>query len=248
MGQVGLHAIFGLGVGEYLVTPFVHDRVGRRAVMFGFVLGNIIPDLDFIAVISMYPVDQTLALHLHRGFTHSILAAVALLVGVWASSWLMQDRYLRYLGYGLALGVVGHFTKDLFLWFVPVDVFWPASIFGIIPMVDLWYWWSAPPLLGRVMAAAELAAFGLYYNYLIRSAVRLETNPEMLPTLRRFSTLCWFAWALLTALALDLPEATFEIYMYIPLGLIFMPSCLYLTWRMQNTIELLGIYGAARKK
>lgn len=248
MGQVGLHGLFGLVVGEKLVVPFVEDRLARRGLMFGFVMGNLAPDLDFISVISMYPIDQTLAIHLHRGFTHSVLAAAATVVGFTMTSALLRDKYLRYIGYGFALGIVGHFTKDMFMWFASVDIFWPASLYGMVPRVDFWFWFNPPPVLGRLMGAAELGAFGLYYDYLTRAAVTLQTDSEMVPMLRRWSTLCWVCWAVLSALALDLPDTEFDLYMYIPMGLIFMPASFYLTWRMQTTIELLGVFGWPRQK
>lgn len=243
MGQVGLHALVGLAVGEHLVAPWVEDRVGRRAAMFGFVMGNIAPDLDFLAVIGMYPVDQYMAMHLHRGFTHSLLAALGSVIGFSIASALMRDKYMKYLGYGFALGTIGHFTKDIFVWFSSVDIFWPASIFGVIPRIDAWFWWTTPPLLGRLMGAAELAAFGLYYDHLVRLAREHQTDLQMIPILQRMSAICWVSWALLTALALDLPSTTFDMYMYIPLGVIFMPTCIYLTWRLQTTIEFVGLFG-----
>lgn len=241
MGQVGLHGIFGLVVGEHLVSPFIADRENRKAMMFGFVLGNLAPDLDFLAVISMYPISREVALHLHRGFTHSLIGAAALLLGFWIASTLLNDSYMKYLGYGLTLGVIGHATKDIFLWFTPVDIFWPLSAYGMIPPINLWYWWTPPPLLGRLMAAAELAAFGLYYDYLIRMSVEQQTNLDLVPTLQRASTICWITWVLQTAVSLDLPEAVLDMYLYIPMGIVFMPLCMYLTWRMQRTIEHAGL-------
>lgn len=242
MGQVGLHAITGLAVGNYLLTPLVPHSTGRRALMYGFVLGNILPDLDFLAVVGMYPVNQTLALHLHRGFSHSLLAAVALAAGFYVGATLLQDIYLKFLGYGLSLGCVAHFVEDIFLWFTPVDIFWPASIYGLIPAVDLWWWYDTPTLAGRLMGAAEFAAFALYYEYLSRLALDQQTNLEHVPMLRRMVVVCWVIWAILSALAIDIPHTRFDIFLYVPMGIVFMPACLYLTWRMQNTIETFGLH------
>lgn len=241
MGQVGLHGIFGLVVGEHLITPFVKQEADRRAVMFGFVFGNLAPDLDFLAVVSLFPLDPDVAVSLHRGFTHSLLGALAMFTAFWVGSLLIRDRYMRYMGIGLALGVMGHALKDLFLWFTPVDIFWPLSVYGVVPPINLWSWWTTPPLMGRLMTAAELAAFGLFYDYLTRLALEQRTNLDLVPTLQRMSTICWIAWVLQTALSLDLPETMIDMYLYIPMGLVFMPVCLYLTWRLQNTIEHAGV-------
>ncbi|HWI53791.1 MAG TPA: metal-dependent hydrolase [Symbiobacteriaceae bacterium] len=241
MGQVGLHGLTGLVVGEYLLSSFVEKPEARRALLFGFSLGNFLPDLDFLAVVAMYPQNHTLAMHLHRGFSHSLLAVVALLVGFCGAGLLMRDTYVRYLGYGLALGVASHFTEDIFIWFAPVDVFWPASVFHLIPPIDLWSWWDTPPVIGRLLGASEFAAFALYYDYLVRLAVAFKTNQDMVPHVRHMATACWIIFAVLTALAVDLPNKTFEMALYVPMGIVFMPAVFYTTWRMQATIEVLAV-------
>lgn len=241
MGQVGLHGMTGLVVGEYVLTSFVEAPTARRALLYGFALGNFIPDLDFLASVAMFPINQEIALGLHRGFSHSLLGAVALIVGFFCASLLMRDTYVRYLGLGLALGVVGHFSVDIFLWFAPVDVFWPASIFGIIPPINLWWWWGEPPLVSRLLGAAEFAAFAIYYDYLVRLAVGFHTNREMIPIVRRMATICWIIWAVLTPMAVDMPNETFEKALYVPMGIVFMPAVFYITWRMQATIEVLAV-------
>lgn len=240
MGQVGLHAITGLAVGEYVLSRRIRDATARRALLYGFVFGNIIPDLDFIAVAAMYPVNQTIAMHLHRGFSHSLLAAGALAVGFQWAALLMRDEDLRWMGYGLALGIASHFVEDIFIWFSPVDVFWPASIMGIIPPVNLWWWWTTPDMVGKLLGAAEFLAFALYYDYLVRLARSYETDWDFYPTVSTMSTACWILWAVVSALALDLPETTFSVWLYVPMDIVFMPACLYITWRMQDTIQALG--------
>jgi membrane-bound metal-dependent hydrolase YbcI (DUF457 family) len=242
MGQVGLHALTGLVLGDRL-CEHVHSRPERRALMFGFVLGNIAPDLDFLAVVGVYPVNHSLALHVHRGFTHSLLAAVALGLGFYLAGLLMRDNYMRYLGYGLALGTVAHFTEDIFLWFAPVDIFWPASVYGLVPPVNIWGWFSTPILTGRLLGAGELAAFAMYYDHLVRLARAYESDVEAVPATGRMATVCWIAWAVLTALSFDLDSTHFDMYFYFPMGLIFMPACLYITFRMRTTIEFVGLFG-----
>lgn len=242
MGQVGLHGLTALVVGEHFLSRFVESKAGRRALLFGFTMGNFAPDLDFLAVVAMFPRDHSLAMDLHRSFSHSLLAATALAAGFWLLGQLMSHTYARYLGFGLALGVIAHFMEDIFIWFAPVDIFWPASIFGMIPPVNLWWWWSTPPLIGRLLGAAEFAAFALYYDYLVRLAVAFGTDTQMIPSVRRMATACWIIFAMLTALAVDLPTSTFDMALYVPMGIIFMPAVFYISWRMQTTIEFLAIY------
>lgn len=241
MGQVGLHAITGLVVGQHLLASYVEEPPLRKALLFGFVIGSIVPDLDFLSVVGLYPVDPEMALHMHRGFTHSLLGATVIVMGFYLAGVIIKDNYARYLGYGLALGIIAHFTADIFMWFTPVDVFWPSSIFGVIPPIDLWSWYDTPPLLGRLMGAAEFAAFAFYYQYLVFLIGSLKTDPELLQPLERMVNASWIAWCMTSAMAVDLSDSQFIMFMYIPMGVVFMPACYYLTWRAQQTIEQLAI-------
>ena len=243
MGQVGLHGLVGLVVGRGLITAHVTDRQAKKAVMFGFVMGNLAPDLDFLAAVGMYPTDPDAAMHLHRTFSHSLLAVVTVLVGFSVLAAILADDHLKYLGRGFALGILAHLTVDIFIWFSPVDVFWPASVYGIIPPVNLWQGYEPPVVVDRLLGAAELAAYALYYQYLARAARRLGTDEEMLPMLDRMAAFCWDYWAVLSVLALDPRTPLNPIYAYIPLGVIFVPGCFYLTWRLEQTIEALAIEG-----
>lgn len=242
MGQVGLHGLTGLVAGSYMLDGISNNPKLRRALLYGFTMGNLAPDLDFLAVVTMYPIDQQLAIHLHRGFTHSLLAATVMVTGCVIIGLLMRHNYIRHLGYGLALGIVAHFVEDIFIWFAPVDIFWPASVYGLIPPVDLWSWFPQPPLLGRLLGAAEFGAFALYFDYIARLADTLDTDREMIAPVRRMATASWVAWAILTALALELPDRLFDPLFYIPQGVIFTPACFYITWRMQATIELMAVF------
>lgn len=247
MGQVGLHGLVGLVVGKELITAYVTDRELKKPLMFGFVMGSLAPDLDYLAAVGMYPTDPDLALHLHRTFSHSLLAVATVLVGFSILAFILNDDYLKYLGRGFALGILAHLTLDIFVWFSPVDVFWPASVYGIIPPVNLWRGYAPPEVLVRLLGAAELAAYALYYGYLAKAARRLGTDQEMLPMLDRMAAFCWDCWAVLSALAID-PRTTLNpLYAYIPIGVIFVPGCFYLTWRLEPTIEELAAAGDTEK-
>lgn len=246
MAQVGVHGLVGLFVGELVLTRFVKSRLARRALVWGFVVGNILPDLDYVAVIPTYPVDRILALHMHRTFSHSLGAAMAIWIAFEVIAFLLRDEYARFLGYGLAWGVIGHILLDILVWFSPIDVFWPASVWGIIPPVNLWGWYNTPFLVGQLLGAAEFLAFALYYDRLAALGQALGTNPDDLPMVRRMATLCLLIWAVLTGLAIDIPVETYNAFVYVAMGLIFMPAVLYLTWRMQPTIELWAVRGMKR--
>jgi hypothetical protein len=249
MAQVGLHGLAGLVIGERILTRFVKNRIARRALLWGFVVGNIMPDLDYVAVVATFPVDQTLALHLHRSFSHSLLAALAVALGFELIALLLRDQYARFLGYGLAWGIVGHVLFDMLIWFSPVDVFWPLSVWGIIPPVNLWSWWQTSFMTGQLLGAGEFLAFAVYYDRLAAMGQALGTNPEDVPMVQRMATLCLIIWAVLTGLAIDFPVMTYNAVVYVALGLVFMPAVMYLTWKMQPTIEVWAVkIGGAGKQ
>ncbi|MGE5673521.1 MAG: metal-dependent hydrolase [Mycobacterium leprae] len=240
MAQVGLHAVTGLVVGEYCLRRWVPDAAARRGLLFGCVLGSMLPDLDYLAAAGVFPADPSLAFSLHRGFTHSLLMVAVVWLGSYLASLVMADAYARRVGQGLALGMLLHLGLDVLLWFGPVDLFWPASVYGLVKPINLWWWYQLPVLPSRLLGAAEFGAYGLYYDHLIRLADTFYTNRDEIRLGDRMATICWTIWAILTALAFDVTNDSFSLVFYVLIGILFLPACLYLTWRFQPTIEHLS--------
>lgn len=236
MAQLGVHMLVGLAVGDQLLKRMPAKSVSRR-VALGVLLGSALPDLDAIAGFAAFPLDVSLALGLHRSFSHS-LTAVALVLGVFlALSLLVGHRQLGHYGVGLALGVALHIALDLFLWFSPVDVFWPASAFGLAEPVNLWQSWRTPDMLGRLLGAGEYAALGFYFFALAsRARAGDEAGVRWAAIAARLACQCFSAFFVVVAAAVVLPGDLYAALVFIPLGLIGLPACLYLTVAMYPSI------------
>lgn len=240
MAQVGVHAVIGLVGTQVILAGLPVERPLKRALAFGFVLGNILPDFDYLAAAMVYPHSHELAFSLHRGFTHSLLAALVTTVGMGLVSLITGIRAARYSGYGLGLGILVHIVTDVFIWFSPVDVLWPLGYYGFPSTINLWGWWSTPELLSRLLASAEYLAWALYCRRLWALTVQFQTNVGLQSALLRTEQFCLILWAVFSALAFDVGGDLFFAFYGLPMGIVFMPLFLYLTCLMQPTIEALA--------
>lgn len=237
MPQVGIHASIGLLGSQFGLATLPIEAPLKRAMIFGFVTGNMIPDFDLVASVMMWLIDKEVALSLHRGFTHSLLAVLLLAGGFSMAAAILADRETQFFGIGMSLGVFAHFFADIFAWFSPVEVLWPLGFFGLPSTINLWEGWTTPPLMGRLLAAAEFLSWALYYRWLWILSIRFRTNLDFRPSLVRLEYACWLLWMVYSALAFDLQDRLFLVLHYIPLGVLFMPLCLYVTYRMRETVE-----------
>ena len=82
------HIVLGACIGEALAGKYL----GRKAMLLG-IIGQSIPDIDFISGIWLKGIDQIMA---HRAFTHSILFAVIVsLLLSWISARMLHLHNLR---------------------------------------------------------------------------------------------------------------------------------------------------------
>lgn len=238
MAQVGIHALIGLTVGEQISRRFGYRPVGQ-SLAWGFLVGSIAPDLDVIAVAAALPYDMGLALLLHRSFSHSLGAAAAILLVTAMLSWVLHDRSIWLWGSGAALGVTLHIGLDLLFWFTPVDLLWPASALGWAAPVNLWGWWATPLLLGRLLAAGEFAAFGLYFAALASRASARRLPAARIASARRLTGLS-FGYSLVLAVASFLlpygSEGTYRLLLLVPMALLALPASLSLTWAVRKAL------------
>lgn len=96
----------------------------------GFMLGTILPDLDFALLIPLYAVDRELAISFHRSFSHSLVVLAACV----SVAWLFHRRYLATWQWSLACaaGMFVHIFLDLFMWCASVRLLWPwPGSFGV---------------------------------------------------------------------------------------------------------------------
>lgn len=149
MAQAGIHGMVGLAAGRWMPS--------RRFIVLGLLLGNLLPDLDNLAVAAATLSGGEVE-GLHRTFSHSLFFALALaLLGMAAAAVSRRQRWGN-LGIGLAAGVTLHTLLDLLIWFNGVELFWPLPSW-----VNLWPNVTPPEWYRQLMMPAEFLALALYF-------------------------------------------------------------------------------------
>jgi membrane-bound metal-dependent hydrolase YbcI (DUF457 family) len=233
MAQNGVHGLVGLAVGRLAGD--------RGAFRFGLVLGNIAPDLDLFPMALAYLFDKQVAMQLHRTFTHSLPTAAAVAL---AAMWLGRMRAggrdglrFRWLGLGLAAGIVMHGLLDALVWFTPVDMGWPLGLFGRPSQVNLWTGYEHLGRLTNYLGAADYLAYALYLGALGSMARRRGTDTAYQPTIRRWMVVFSALFPVYLVLAAVVSPETFNLLHYAPFSLAWVPLVVWLTTRMRTTIE-----------
>lgn len=240
MPQVGFHGAIGILGSQTVLARLALRPALRRTLIFGFILGNIMPDFDLLATVMTWLIDKEIALSLHRGFTHSLFAALLVAGGFSAGAALLGEKKARLLGLGAALGIITHSVADIFAWFAGVDLLWPLGFYGLPSKINIWSNWITPPLVSRLLAAMEFLAWALYYRWLLALSLRYGTNRELQQPLQRLTAACFLCWAAYSILALYLEHGWFEALFLVPVGVVFMPLYLYVTCRARLTVEAMA--------
>lgn len=234
--QNGLHGVLGLLAGPPLARRLPLTPAARRAFLVAFTLGNLLPDADWTFVAATYLAAPDLAVQLHRGFTHSLAAVLVAAGGFGLAARMAGDRELRATGWGLGLGVATHIFLDLLGWFGGVDLLWPLGYFGVRSGLNLWAWFTLPPLLGRILAALEYLAFAIYYWYLDDTSRQTGRGARHLPELRRLRAWMGALTAGFLLVAVFTPDSVFNVVHYSTWAIIAYPAALYYTVRLAGAV------------
>ncbi len=135
MPQNGFHGLVGLAAARAFTGRVPSEAAASFAG--GTVLGAMLPDADmYPTAIAFLAGRGDLTYTLHRTATHSLLAAgIALGIGLALRG---RRPAVGWGVIGLALGIATHLLLDAFLWFAPLDLFWPLSH---VPFAaGTWYW------------------------------------------------------------------------------------------------------------
>ncbi|MEW6309130.1 MAG: metal-dependent hydrolase [Bacillota bacterium] len=231
LSQAGLHGIAGLYAGKLC------KQANRGWLVYGLVLGSLLPDADFFLLGPLYLFSTKLGLMMHRTFTHSLLA----LVLVWAFFGLTAKRGDTWVafGKGILAGVALHMSMDVLTWFSGIDFLWPLGFFGVPSTINLWTWFHPPRWLSNLLGAMDYPAFAAFFMVLAHSARKQETNLDFLPRLKVYTTILWVLAAVFTALAFVL-GGLFDIAHYALFILIFFPLTLHVVVKMRQTILRFG--------
>ncbi|MDR7420491.1 MAG: metal-dependent hydrolase [Armatimonadota bacterium] len=230
MAQNGIHGLVGLAA-----SRLAGDRGAFR---FGVVLGNIAPDLDLIPLALLYLFNRDLALSMHRTFTHSLVTAAAVaLAAAWLGRRGGRGLRARWIGVGLAAGIVMHGSLDALVWFTPVDLGWPLHLLGLPARVDLWAGYRPPGRVNSYLGAADYLAYAVYLSTLGIMARRHATDQAFVPALRRWVIVFSALFVVYMALARLLSPQAFTVVHYGPFSLAWVPLIVWVSVRMRATIE-----------
>lgn len=260
MAQLGFHGLIGVGLAR-LVAPGETQEGSVRAesspkggvgsrdekapfadparnLRWGLVVGSILPDTDFFLLGPLYLIDAQLGLAMHRTFTHSLLVAAAVLGYFRLRSGGGRDHALWSLGVGIAAGLAAHALTDLIVWFSGVDLLWPLGLLGLPSWVNFWAGHVNPPIVPKLLGAADYLAFALFYLYVRNRAQALGTDLDFVPRVNRYLRLSVLLWVLYTVLALtSISASLFDIAHYAVFIVAFLPMILQTTWRMRTTLS-----------
>lgn len=244
MAQLGFHGAVGALVAGAASSGKPVTR-GRKAMVFGYVLGNILPDTDFFLLGPLYIVSSELGLSMHRTWSHSVLALLVGLVATYVISGMSKGERretARAMGLGVVLGMATHIAMDILIWFSSVDLLWPLGAWGIGSRVDLWVSvrQGIPGVVNSILGAADYLAFAVYFIYLKALARRYGTDQAFLPRLEFFTNLQWVLFALYMVLAFVVDRGLFDIIHYAVFILVMLPITLYVTFKMRATVESIG--------
>jgi len=221
MAQAGIHSMVGMAVRKW--TP------NRTWLMLGIVLGNLLPDADNLAV-AVATVAKMPTEGLHRTFTHSLFAVVAVIAIFYLVAWGTKKPRWNNLGLGLGIGILMHILLDLLIWFNGVEILWP-----IPSWVNLWNNVTPPEWWSKLMMPIEFLFFALFFIMLASSARKYGTDRNFLGKLRIWILVQGALFVVFTILVYTMEKGFMTPYgaLYlVSLGLAF-----GVTLRMRETVE-----------
>jgi membrane-bound metal-dependent hydrolase YbcI (DUF457 family) len=221
MAQAGIHALVSLAVRKW--TP------ERTWLMLGIVLGSILPDADNLAV-AVATVAKLPTEGLHRTFTHSLFAIMAVVVVFYLVNKATKDPRWNNLGIGLGVGILLHILLDLLIWFDGVAILWPLPSW-----LNLWSGVTPPDWWAKLMMPIELLFFGLLFISLYLMARKQGTDLGFIGKLR-----IWIGLQLLLFLAFLVLSYTLSKGFLTIFGAVYLLSlglAVGVIIRMRSTIE-----------
>jgi membrane-bound metal-dependent hydrolase YbcI (DUF457 family) len=226
MPQNGVHAIVG--------TVASNCMPKKEWLVLGVVLGNMFPDLDNLAV--AYATLTNADTHgLHRTFTHSIFAIIAVIVLFALIAALTRNRKWNNFGIGFGIGILMHILLDLILWFNGVELLWPIRY-----ELNFWSWFVMPAWLNIILETGEFLAFGFYFLLLGSLAQRQNTDRERDGLVKTWAYIEFALFILFTILFFSIGTDGLQYTLFGALYLISMIIAIVLTIQMRKTVETLS--------
>ena len=223
MPQNGIHAITGIAARKWMPD--------REWLVLGVVLGNMVPDLDNIAV-AYATLTKADSHGLHRTFTHSIFTVIAVIVLFYLIAAFTKNQKWNNLGLGLGIGILMHILLDIILWFNGVEILWPIRY-----ELNLWRWFSMPDWLKILLDTGEFLAFGLYFLLLHSLAQRQNTDRERQGSPRTWAYVQFVLFVLFTVLFFTVSSTGLPYTIFGALYIVSMIVAVVVTIQMRKTIE-----------
>ncbi len=224
MAQAGIHGMVAMAVRKW--TP------GRKWLMLGIVLGNILPDADNIAV-AIATLSGKSTEGLHRTFTHSLFFVAALILLGYIVAAITKRSTWSNLGVGLGVGVLMHILLDLLIWFNGVEILWP-----IPSWINFWGGVTPPEWWSKLMMPTEFLFFALLFLLFAKLAHKQNTDTDYLRKLSIWTYIQLALFVVFTVLVYTMQKGFMT-----PYGAIYLLSlglAFAVTIRMRETIEMTG--------
>ena len=224
MAQAGIHGLVGMAVRKWMPK--------REWFMLGLVLGNMLPDMDALAV--AYATLSGIDSHgLHRTFSHSIFFMLGFVIIFYIIAAIAKSPRIGNLGLGLSIGMLMHALLDLIIWFRGVELFWP--LYGEI---NFWSGYTPPAWwYNKFELAAEFLLIALFFILLAKLAQKQGTDKEFLKKLKTWT------WIEIVLFAIFLVLVYTWKSFFIPFGAFYIFSlslAVVVSIRMRKTIETIG--------
>lgn len=222
MAQVGIHSL--------LVLPFKKVITERKGLLFGILLGSLLPDADNFAV-AVATLTGGSTEGLHRTYTHSIITALGVVLLFYILGKLFKKEDWGHLGLGLGLGIGLHIFVDLLVWFNGVQMFWPFETW-----VNFWGNITPPEIWMKLMNPMEFLFIALFFVALNVEIRKQNTDMEFIPKLRIWT----YVQAILFVVFLVLTFTTDSGLITTIYGAIYLLSFILLvviSFRLRKTIE-----------
>ncbi len=158
MAYTGFNALLGLSVKS--------NRKFKTGFYTSFLLGIIIPDLDwiFVSLSLIYSNFQTGLVKFHQTFSHSFFTILIIYLFALIISEITKNKFIRTIGMGISTGMLLHIAIDTILSTHTISLLWPLPL-GPYSLYSI----KLDSATSQLLMAAEFIFFRFYGWYLIKA-------------------------------------------------------------------------------
>lgn len=226
MAQFAVHVAVGIYSGDLCK--------GSKALRYALIIGNFVPDFDFIPMLLVYPFHPELARTIHRSASHTLFLPLLITLIALGLYLVKRKHTFKDWGIGLSIGMVTHIVLDILFWFDKVKVFWPVDIWSVSSEINIWKNWTPPTsLVLLIRAAAEFLCYSVLFYILRRRAHRFQVDTGVTHKLRLIERIALWVFGLFAVLVFFIPQRNYEEFVYGLASFTFAPLTLYFLWKLR---------------